>query len=48
MDEKTKKTIVAIIATVISLISTILGCIFGIPTADVNDMLDIPAQSAFI
>lgn len=40
MDEKTKKAIVAIFAALVSLIASVLGCVFGIPTDSFNGAMD--------
>lgn len=40
MDNKNKKIVFVIVASIISLISTVLGIVFGIPADTVKDVVD--------
>lgn len=49
MDDKTKKAMVAIFAALVSLIASVLGCVFAIPTDSVNDAMgDIISSNSSI
>lgn len=41
MDNKTKKIVFVIVASIISLISTVIGFVFGIPSDAIKDAVDI-------
>ena len=41
MDNKNKKIVFVIVASIISLISTVLGIVFGIPADSIKDAVDI-------
>lgn len=41
MDNKTKKIIFVIVASIISLISTVVGIVFGVPQDAIKDAVDI-------
>jgi hypothetical protein len=41
MDNKTKKIVFVIVASIISLISTVVGIVFGVPQDAIKDAVDI-------
>ena len=41
MDNKTKKIVFVIVASIISLISTVLGIVLGVPADSIKDAVDI-------
>ena len=41
MDNKNKKIVFVIVASIISLISTVVGIVFGIPADSIKDAVDI-------
>ena len=41
MDNKTKKIVFVIVASIISLISTVVGIVFGVPQDAIQDAVDI-------
>ncbi len=41
MDNKTKKIVFVIVASIISLISTVIGMVFGIPSDAIKDAVDV-------
>ena len=41
MDNKTKKIVFVIVASIISLISTVLGIVFGVPADSIKDAVVI-------
>ena len=41
MDNKTKKIVFVIVASIISLISTVVGIVFGVPQDTIKDAVDI-------
>ncbi len=41
MDNKTKKIVFVIVASIISLISTVIGFVFGVPSDAIKDAVDI-------
>lgn len=41
MDNKTQKIVFVIVASIISLISTVLGIVFGVPADSIKDVVDV-------
>lgn len=41
MDNKTKKIVFVIVASIISLISAVVGIVFGVPQGAIKDAVDI-------
>ncbi len=40
MDNKTKKIVFVIVASIISLLSTVFGLVFGVPSDTIKDAVD--------